>query len=306
MFSDKRNVISVIISTSVLGLFLLAVGAPCRPQATPPTDDAGLLGTDDLSAVLFPAAADQGPAGESAAQKSPSWSTVGADDAWHFSISPYLWFPGAHGTVTGPRGQGVGFSATPGDLLSHFRLGLMGVAEIRKRRFVASTDLFWIRLGADNLVPFPGTGATSANITANEVLLTPKVGVRLVNAEKLKIDGLAGLRYWHFGESLNFNPSPLGLSFSASQNFVDPVLGGRIQATLAPKIVVNILGDVGGWDTGSQLEYQWAGVLGYKIKPALTLQAGYRYINVDKATPRGVTFDVTTAGVLFGATLSLK
>ena len=191
--------------------------------------------------------------------------------------------------------------------MSHVRASLpRQPAEIRKRRFVASTDLFWVRLGADNLVPFPGTGAISANITGNEVLLTPKVGVRLVNAEKLKIDGLAGLRYWHFGETLNFNPSRLGLSFSASQNFVDPLLGGRIEATLAPKIVINILGDVGGWDTGSQLEYQWAGVLGYKIKPALTLQAGYRYINVDKATTRGVTFDVTTAGVLFGATLNLK
>jgi hypothetical protein len=25
----------------------------------------------------------------------------------------------------------------------------------------------------------------------------------------------------------------------------------------------NILGDVGGWETGAQLEYQWAGLLGY-------------------------------------------
>jgi hypothetical protein len=75
---------------------------------------------------------------------------------------------------------------------------------------------------------------------------------------------------------------------------------------LSPKIVVNILGDVGGWGTGSQLEYQAAGLLGYRIKPALTLQVGYRYLNVDYRTSRGVVFNATTAGVAFGATLNLK
>jgi hypothetical protein len=98
----------------------------------------------------------------------------------------------------------------------------------------------------------------------------------------------------------------LGLNFTGSQNFVDPIVGGRIQLALAPKIVVNILGDVGGWNTGSKLEYQIAGLLGYKIKPALTLQAGYRYLNLDYRGSHPVTFDLTTAGVLFGATLTLK
>jgi len=87
---------------------------------------------------------------------------------------------------------------------------------------------------------------------------------------------------------------------------VDPLVGGRIQMALSPKIVVNILGDVGGWNTGSKLEYQAAGLLGYKIKPALTLQVGYRYLNVDYRGSRGVVFKATTAGVIFGATLILK
>src|SRR5256885_6785971 len=43
------------------------------------------------------------------------------------------------------------------------------------------------------------------------------------------------------------------------------LVGGRIEMALSPKIAVTILGDVGGWGTGSQLEYQWAGLLGYRI-----------------------------------------
>ena len=90
--------------------------------------------------------------------------------------------------------------------------------------------------------------------------------MRVINKEKVKIDALTGFRYWHLGAELAFNPSALGLSFSKSFNWVDPLVGGRIQFALAPKVVVNILGDVGGWGTGSQLDYQFAGLLGYKIK----------------------------------------
>jgi opacity protein-like surface antigen len=114
------------------------------------------------------------------------------------------------------------------------------------------------------------------------------------------------LRYWHLGESLNFNPSLLGINFSGSQNFVDPLVGGRVEAFLSPRITVNILGDVGGWGTGSQLEYQWAGMLGYKVKPKWTLEAGYRYLYIDKPSSRGVIFNATTAGVIFGITFNLK
>jgi hypothetical protein len=206
----------------------------------------------------------------------------------------------------GSGGRGLSFRASPSDLLSNVRFGLMGAIEARRKRLVVPVDMMWIRLEDDKALPFPGLGATSANMKATEFLLTPKIGLRVINEEKIKIDALAGFRYWHFGESLNFNPSVLGLNFSGSQNFVDPLVGGRIQVALSPKIVVNILGDVGGWGTGSQLEYQVAGLLGYKIKPAWTLQAGYRYLNVDYRTSRGFVFNATTSGVVFGVTLNLK
>jgi hypothetical protein len=83
-------------------------------------------------------------------------------------------------------------------------------------------------------------------------------------------------------------------------------VGGRIEAAFTQKIVVTVLGDVGGWRTGSELEYQWAGLLGYRVNAAWTLQAGYRYLYVDKHSSRGVIFNVTTAGVVFGITLNLK
>ena len=83
---------------------------------------------------------------------------------------------------------------------------------------------------------------------ATEFFLSPKIGLRVVDQEKFKITGLTGIRYWHLGESLNFNPSLLGINFTGSQNFVDPLVGGQIQTFLSPRVVVNVLGDVGGWN----------------------------------------------------------
>ena len=197
-----------------------------------------------------------------------------ANDRWHVSVTPYIWFPGVHGTV-GALGRDISYSASPGDLLSHFRFGLMGTVEARHKRLLLPIDLMWVRLEDDKAIPFPpALSATSATFKADEFILTPKVGVRVIDTNMFKIDALAGIRYWHFSENLQFNPSLLGLNFSRSQNWVDPVVGGRIEAALAPKVVATVGGDVGGWGVGSQLDYQVSAALGYKVKPHTILQGG--------------------------------
>jgi hypothetical protein len=62
---------------------------------------------------------------------------------------------------------------------------------------------------------------------------------------------------------------------------------------------------VGGWNTGSLLDYQFGAILGYRIKPAVVLQAGYRYLAVDYRSS-GTTINTVTSGALFGATITLK
>jgi hypothetical protein len=299
---------TALLNTLVLSLLLLTAAPRCRAQAPPPLTDEYLLGSNGVNPTDAPdaVATGQQTAATPAGSAPPQASSTDADDGWHFAVSPYLWFPGVHGLAAGPRGNSLGFRASPGDLLSNFRFGLMAAFAARYKRLVVPIDLMWIRLEDDKAVPLPALGATSANMKATELLFTSKVGLRVIDQEKIKIDALSGFRLWYLGENLKFNPSLLGLNFSGSQSFVDPLVGGRIQLVLSPKIVVNVLGDVGGWGTGSQLEYQAAGLLGYKIKPAWTLEAGYRYLNVNYRGSRGIVFYATTSGVVFGTTLTLK
>src|SRR4051794_31822456 len=205
-------------------------------------------------------------------------SGTGGD--WQASVSPYLWLPGVHGTI-GAFDRDAKVSASPIDLLSHFRFGLMGTADARWKRLVLPLDLIWGRFADDKAVQRRGLTATTADVKASMFVLTPKVGVRLLDERKIKCDFLAGFRYWHLGQTLKFSPSVLNLNLSAAQNWVDPLVGGRIESPLSSKFVATVFGDVGGWGTGSQLEYQVGGVLGYKLKETATLQAGYRYLAVN-------------------------
>ena len=88
-------------------------------------------------------------------------SGTGGD--WQVSVSPYLWLPGVHGTV-GAFDRDANVSVSPGELLSHFRFGLMGTADVRWKRLVLPLDVIWARFADDKALPGVLLGATSADV----------------------------------------------------------------------------------------------------------------------------------------------
>jgi hypothetical protein len=233
----------------------------------------------------------------------PPQSTASTDNDWHVKLTPYLWFAGVSGT-TGVFGHDVRMHVSAGDLLSHFRIGLMANMEARKLRFVIPLDFLWIKLRADKATPFD-PGVSNAQLDINEVLLTPKAGYRIVDSEKIKIDALAGFRYWHVGPNLTFQPSGILGNISQSANWVDALGAAKIEMPLSDKAVVTILGDAGGG--GANSDYQVIGVLGYKLKK-VTLQTGWRYLDVNYrgGPPKLFIYDAHLSGLIVGVTFNLK
>jgi hypothetical protein len=134
--------------------------------------------------------------------------------------------------------------------------------------------------------------------------LTPKAGYRVVDHEKLKADAVVGIRYWHLGQNLSLEPSGLLSNSSQSANWVDVVAGAHFTMPLSPKAVITILGDAGGG--GANLDYQVAGLLGYKVKPTVILQAGWRYLDVNYRPGSSFIYDAAQSGLLLGVTFNLK
>jgi len=269
--------------------------------------------TDDLATQVLaplPAAPSQ-DLHELLVDSSSSGATVAApplpnqlnssDQGWHVSISPYLWLPGLHGTI-GALGQDASVHASFGDIFSNFSFGLMGALDPRYKRFVMPLDFMWIKLSNDKATPF-GILATSVKIKVNLDLLTQKIGYRIIDVGKFKVDALAGFRYWHVGNTLNVQSSPNNTKFYGSADWLDAVGGARIQAILSPKVALTIAGDAGGG--GANSDYQVVGLIGWKLKRVI-LHAGWRYLSVNYRPSGGTLFDVTISGLVLGATIPLK
>jgi hypothetical protein len=226
-----------------------------------------------------------------------------ADDNWHVGISPYLWFAGVHGNV-GARGETASVHASAEDVLSHFNIGLMGAVEARRKRFVTTADFMWIKLSDDKALPEIGDqDADYIKAKMTQTLLDPKVGYRLVNSVKLQADALVGIRYWHLGTNLSLQPHDFR-TVSQSANWVDVVAGAKVSMPLSPKATITILGDAGGG--AANVDYQVAGLLGYRVKPNVILQAGWRYLDVNYRPSSSFVYDVAQSGLLLGVTINLK
>ena len=162
-----------------------------------------------------------------------------------------------------------------------------------------------MKLLDDKGLPLNELGLQSIKVKMTETMLTPKIGYRIADSKRVKVDVLFGIRYWHVSTDFTLGPqSPM--AFSRSVNWVDAVAGGRIQLALSPKAFVAIRGDAGGG--GARHDYQAAGFLGYKINRRWVLLGGYRYLGVNYKPTGNVQFvyDVDMPGLMFGATFDIK
>jgi hypothetical protein len=277
----------------------LAASPPPQPAATSASPvSSSAAPAEPTKDDPQPARAETPPA----ASPEPQPKAADPDGGWHIGITPYLWFAGMHGTA-GALGHDVGFRASFADIFKYLNIGLMGAVEPQYKRFSMPVDFMWMKLSDDKGSPFE-IGPTSVKVKVTQTLLTPKIAYRLVDQEKIKVDGNVGIRYWHLGTSLTFEPPGVLGSPSQSVNWVDVVAGARIQVPLSPKVMVTVLGDAGGG--GANLDYQVGGLLGYKLKKNLILQAGYRYLDVNYRPSSSFVYDTATSGVLLGVTFYVK
>jgi hypothetical protein len=226
------------------------------------------------------------------------------NDGWHLEITPYLWFAGVHGT-TGALGREASVDASFSDIFKYFNIGAMGVVEARYNRIIMPLDFMWMKLSDDKGVPLNELGVQSIKVKMTETMLTPKIGYRVADGKRVKVDALFGIRYWHVSTDFTLEPQ-VANGFSQSANWVDAVAGGRVQVALSPKAFVTIGGDAGGGS--ARHDYQAGGFLGYRISRRWVLLGGYRYLSVNYR-PTGndqFVYDVDMPGLMFGATFNIK
>jgi hypothetical protein len=253
-------------------------------------------GPADLSAASPDAKADPSPA---APLPDAASASAMADAAWKFKLSIYGWFPGMHGTV-GALDHNVGVHAPFSDIFHYLKGNIPIAFEAEKGRFVMPLDFFWVKLGDDRVVPYNDAGQTSANLHITESIFTPKVGYRVVDRERIKIDALGGIRYWYTSQNLALEPS--GLNQTRSKSWVDGIGGARFILPLGEKASIMASGDAGAG--GASLDYQALGLFMYNFTPKLGLGLGWRYLDVNYRSNHEYIYDVAQSGALAGMYLN--
>src|SRR5260370_7747855 len=111
------------------------------------------------AAALFlcsPANAQESPevavTGEAASAAAPQSSAATPDGNWHFAITPYIWFAGAHGTA-GFLGPDASFHPSFADIFTYLNIGLMAAREARKDRFLIPLHFICLNLSTATGLP---------------------------------------------------------------------------------------------------------------------------------------------------------
>jgi hypothetical protein len=218
--------------------------------------------------------------------------------SWKFAFAPYLYMTGMSGTV-GARGRTTTIDLSFGDVMSHFKFGLMGTFEARRGKFVILNDMIWIKMSEERNTP--GGLYSTAKIGVNMFVWNPEVGYRLYESDAGSFDVLGGIRLTSVENTLKFSSGILaGFDVNARKTWAAPIVGAHGLVNLSPKFFLSTVFDAGG-GFGTHFTGQFYGGAGYRITPKIALIGGYRYFKNNFSDSEGFVFDTSMNGILFGA-----
>jgi hypothetical protein len=226
-------------------------------------------------------------------------------DQWHVSVSPYLWLAGLDGNLN-VLGHQAAVQQSFGDILGNLKFGIMGLTEVRRGRVALLTDLLFVRVGDQKAIPIPQLpSALPVTMRSNTFTLTSEASYRVYARDRLSVDLLAGVRYYHISANLNADAGSIGqASYARGDNWADAVGGARLQVRVTQHIGLFLIGDAGGG--GSSPTWQLATGAGYRLTKRSTAQFGYRRLYFNRQAGPSFAFDATQEGFILGTTLRFR
>jgi hypothetical protein len=244
---------------------------------------------------------------------------------WEFVVIPYFWMAGLSGDLT-VKGVPADVSESFGDIWGDLDFGAQLHMEARKDRWGLFLDGTYLKLStsqeATRVRAGPGgelqlTTQIKADVDMKEWLVefggTYNVTRWSLGSEKtgVALDILGGGRYWYLNADIDVGIQAtvgdfgryLAPSVSETKQWIDPFVGLRLRFDLPKNFMVVLIGDVGGFDVGSQISWNLAGYVGYNISRVVSLWAGYRALYVDYEDGSGTdkfVFDMTMYGPAIG------
>jgi hypothetical protein len=227
-------------------------------------------------------------------------ATAATVAGWTFAFSPYLWAPGVSSSVDTRFGT-LSADASVGDVVSSTNFALMGLVEARSGRWGLIADLVYTDLTERNDTPF-GVLFSEARIDTRLTMASLYSGYRVYETPQVAVDLLAGARSISMDIDVSLSPGALlGRSFGLSEDWVDPLVGGRVRVDFAERWFTTLFADVGGFDGDSDSSWQAVAILGYQFDDRWSVQGGWRQLSIEKEI-EGRDTSLDLGGPLIGFT----
>jgi hypothetical protein len=285
--------------------------AAAAPTQTPPATGSAVA-TDASGAKPANAAGNANAAGADGA-KPASTEASAADqvptpgksaDAWNFEVAPYLWFPGATGTIgAGPLRFNV--NRTVGDAfeaIDELQFGLCLHAEAAKGDLSLIFDGLYMDFENSKTGPLGGkiTGESTQGIFEFAGAWRLYGEVRTNTAPAIQIEALAGARLWTIDNTITLHAVPTQLS--ASDVWVDGFGGFRTVISTGTPLLL-----FGRFDCGAGgSEFTWNAIIAaeWRLADWIGLDLGWRWLSVDRQPNANDEFDIVMSGPFFAARMN--
>ncbi len=213
---------------------------------------------------------------------------------WNYAITPYLYMTSMSGTTSvGPFTAPVDVSF--GQVLDHLSFAAMGNFNAQNDKWAFNVDLMYAKLGAT------GQKREQFNVDIEQGLYTGIVARRIATYAEL----YAGLRLVTLDVGLNSNFGPL-VQVHRGVDWVDPIIGLRVNAPVSDKVSFNFMADVGGFGVGADYDVQVWPTLAIKLgQGRWRADVGYRFNYLDYTDDSGrlpFQYDVMLYGPTLGVT----
>lgn len=219
-----------------------------------------------------------------------------SESGWKWRVAPlYLWVINIEGdTSIGPITAPVEINLSDvfSDIEGVFTVNFEGV---HNNRWGFIVDFTWIDI----------SGSLGPATLDFEYIQGEVDGFYRFPMGDQSIDFLVGARY--YSQDIKLAPLPVPIvSVAVSEDWVDPIVGGRWTVPLSEKVTLITRGDIGGFGAGSDLTWQALALVDWQPWKHASIVAGFRALYVDYETGSGLNrfaYDATTWGPLFGFNL---
>jgi opacity protein-like surface antigen len=223
------------------------------------------------------------------------WDSSG----WVLTVTPYAWAPEIDGKATLS-----GFTGTVDTSFNHIwnHLDFAGTGRVEAWKgdwsffvdaiYVKCSDNFALSRGPFSADFSMDVKMAMVDVGASYKLLDIKVGD---SGQRVVFTPYAGGRYAYLKQEVGVSPTgPLApiigqRTIGGDSDWVEPFVGGRILWRVTERFFTAFRGDVGGFDIcdGSKLTWNLVAWLGYQVTNNISLEAGYRILDIDYSTGSG-------------------